>query len=222
VKIAAWPPLVKLMAQLEAMGERDRSALLLAGLALAGAAEWFLVWPMHHQRGNIVEAARAEAQGVSDTARQAEQARTQARSALDSRTQALDQELARLGVAQSSGQQISALLARALRPQAVQVVALRELGVEEIETPPAATATAGVVADAATAAPVAAPLLYRHRFELRLAGDVPALLAALAALEQEVRPLRPERVRMVSADGHTVQLTLALVALGTDRVWLSL
>jgi len=204
------------------MRERDLGALLVAAVALAGAAEWFVVWPMHERRGDVVEAARAQAQGVADAALQAEQAREQVRAALATRTRALDQELASLGRDPSGGQPINALLARALQPQAVRVVALRELGVEEMEMPAAASAGAGVAGEAGPAAAVTPPLLYRHRFELRLAGEVPALLAALTALEQGVRPLRAERVRMAPGDDHAVHLTLTLVVLGTERVWLSL
>ncbi len=204
------------------MRERDLGALLVAAVALAGAAEWFVVWPMHERRGDVVEAARAQAQGVTDAALQAEQAREQLRATLAARTRALDQELASLGRDPSGGQQINALLARALQPQAVRVVTLRELGVEEMEMPAAASAGVGVAGEAAPAAAIAPPPLYRHRFELRLAGEVPALLAALAALEQDVRPLRAERVRMAPGDDHAVHLTLTLVVLGTERVWLSL
>lgn len=221
MKLATWPPLRKALATLETMRERDLGALLVVTVALAGAAEWFVVWPMHARRGDVVEAARAQAQDVADAALQAKQAREQARAALAARTRALDQDLASLGRDQPSGQQINALLARALQPQAVRVVALRELGVEEMEMPAAASADAGVAGEAAPAAAVAPPL-YRHRFELRLAGEVPALLAALAALEQGVRPLRAERLRMAPADDHAVHLTLTLVVLGTERVWLSL
>ena len=239
-----WPPLLRLkgrwldplLSRIGTMPERDRIALLAAGLALAGAAEWFLVWPMHRQRDSIVEAVRAQTQADLDTAQLAQHEREQRQTALEARTRLLDADLARLGVAASSGQRLSVLLARTLLPQPVRVLALREVGVDEIDAPAsradeprladAGIATA-VAADAgqspaAAAAPASPVRLYRHRFELRLAGPLPALLAALAAVEKDVRPLRTERVRLAPGEHGDVELTLGLVVLGTERVWLSL
>lgn len=225
-----------LLSRLGAMPERDRIALLAAGLALAGAAEWFMVWPMHRQRDLIVETARAQTQAALDTATEAQQSREQQKTLLAERTRLLDADLARLGVAASSGQRLSVLLARTLLPQPVQVLALREVGVDEIDapatqpgepgaaaagTPQAAAADAGQ-SPAAGAAPASAVRLYRHRFELRLSGPLPALLAALAAVEKDVRPLRTERVRLAPGERGDVELTLGLLVVGTERVWLSL
>lgn len=228
-----------LLSRLGAMPERDRIALLAAGLALAGAAEWFMVWPIHSQRDRIVEAARAQNQTALDTAKEAQQSREQQKTLLAERTRLLDADLARLGVAASSGQRLSVLLARTLLPQPVQVLALREVGVDEIDAPAtqpgepgaAAAGTAPVAAAAAAdagqspadgAAPASAVRLYRHRFELRLSGPLPALLAALAAVEKDVLPLRTERVRLAPGERGDVELTLGLWVVGTERVWLSL
>ncbi|MDP1901095.1 MAG: hypothetical protein Q8K96_11655 [Rubrivivax sp.] len=222
MKLALRAALARLLQALGRLSERDRLALLLAGLSLAGAAEWFFVWPMHSQRGHIVDAVRAEAQGVSDAARQAEQALRQAHAEQQARAAALDADLAQLGMAQVSGHKLGELVARTLKPQAVRVVTLRELAVEEFQVSAAAPAGAALaLPEGAPAAPAPRPL-YRHRFELRLAGEVPALLAAVAALEREVRPLRTERLRMASSDGRAVELTLAFVVVGTERVWLTL
>ena len=231
------------IAPLQAMSERDRVALLLAGLALVGAVDWFAVWPMNHQRDSIVQAARAQAQATADAATQAQEELAKAMAALDERARSLDADLAKLGMAQTSGQQLSTLLTRALQQQAVQVLGLRETAAESIEAASPAAVAAHSPADgaanasgAAAAAVVGATAsslgevgatppavaLYRHRFELRLQGEVPALLVALSALERDVKPLRISRVRLEGAEGQQARLTLALVVLSTERVWLSL
>jgi hypothetical protein len=222
MKIDLRQALARPLQALAALSERDRVALLLAGLSLAGAAEWFLVWPLHAQRTRVVEAVHAEIQGVDDAARQAEQARGQAQAEQEARARTLARDLDLLGMGEAGGHKLGELLARALAPQAVQVLALRELGVEEFQVDPAANTGAPAVAEGELPAAPAARALYRHRFELRLAGEVPALLAAAAALEREVRPLRAERVRMASTDGHAVELTLTLVVVASERVWLAL
>ena len=235
---ASWQ--LRAIAPLQAMSERDRVALLLAGLALVGAVDWFVVWPMNFQRSSIVQAAIAQAQATSDAAAQAQAEVAKAMAALDERSRNLDADLAKLGMAQSSGQQLGALLSRALQQQAVQVLGLRETAAESIEAaspavggPSAAsdgaannpTAAATSTPSAATGdTPAVAPAaaLFRHRFELRLQGEVPALLTALSSLEHEVKPLRISRVRLEGAEGKQARLTLGLVVLSTERVWLSL
>ncbi len=235
--LASWQQ--KAIAPLQAMSERDRMALLLAGLALVGAVDWFAVWPMNHQRDSIVQAARAQAQATADAAAQAQDELAKAMAALDERSRSLDADLAKLGMAQTSGQQLGTLLTRALQQQAVQVLGLRETAAESIEAAGPAAVAANSPADEATnasgAADGAAPTttgeagatapavaLFRHRFELRLQGEVPALLVALSSLERDVKPLRISRVRLEGAEGKQARLTLALVVLSTERVWLLL
>ena len=225
MRLAAWPPLVRLLGRLAGMPERDRFALLAAGLALAVAAEWFVVWPLHRQHDLIVDAARAEAQAARDSEEEGRQARHQVLTALQLRTRTLDAELAQLGAVRRSGQRLSTLLARTLQPLPVHVVLLREVGVEEVESPAAPTTPGaqGATPPSGGQAPPAGPvLLYRHRFELRLDGPLPALLATLKALEQDVRPLRIERIKLASVEQGAVQLSVVLVGVGTERTWLSL
>jgi hypothetical protein len=234
VKFNPRQPLQPLLAAVEALPERDRAVLLVAGLLLVAAAEWFLVWPMHQQRGSIVTAAVEESQAASDASAQLATERQQRDTELQGRARALEADLALLGMNRPSGQPLGELVAQALKPQAVRVAGLRELDVEEMQVEPAAgTGHSGTETtaepDAAAAAPqpgsgaaAASLVLYRHRFELRLRGDVPALLAAATALEQQARPLRIERMRMASADGVGVELTLTLAVLGTERAWLAL
>jgi hypothetical protein len=228
VKFNPRKPLQPLLAGIETMSARDRVVLLAAGLLLVAAADWFFVWPMHQQRGSIVAAATEEAQAASDASAQATSEREQVDADLQARARALEADLARLGMNRAGSQPLGELVAQALKPQAVRVAGLRELDVEEMQVQPAVTAgTSANGADAAAETPVspgatAQPPLYRHRFELRLVGEVPALLAAATALEQQARPLRIERMRMASSDGMAVELTLTLAVLGTERVWLAL
>lgn len=236
---AAWHQ--RAIAPLEAMAERDRFALLAAGLAFVAALDWFVVWPMSQQRSNIVQAAQEQTQASTDAAAQAEQELADAKAALDERARKLEADLEQLGMAQTSGQQLGALLVRVLQQQAVQVLGLRETAAEAIEAPgpaaadadasanPAAAVAAAAASAAAAVAPADAPgaaapaiALFRHRFELRLQGEVPALMVALSSLEREVKPLRISRVRLEGAEGRQARLTLALVVLSTERVWLSL
>ena len=225
--LTAWPPLVRLHGQVAAMPERDRFALLGAGLALLAAAEWFVVWPLHQQHDTIVNAARVEAQAARDSDEQAQQAQQQVQTALQERTRLLDAELVQLGAARRTGQRLSTLLARTLQPLPVHVTLLREVGVEEIESP-ATAALAGSEGGTASGTSGAsgtahsAVLLYRHRFELRLDGPLQALLDSLKALEADVRPLRIERVKLTAIERGEVQLSVVLVGVGTERTWLSL
>ena len=217
---------------LEAIPERDRYAMLAAGLALVGALELMGVQPMRDKREAIQRAATAEAQSVSDAA--AATAADQATQAADvtARLAKVEAELAALGVGAGSGvgvgekgargDSLSFLLSRTLQRQAVNVVSLRALGVQELNlaVPTDVAATAGtVVADAA--APSKA--MYRHRYELTLGGEIAQLTASVAALEHGILPLRIERVRLASNGiDNAVQATVTLVTIGLERTWLSL
>ena len=221
---------------LEAIPERDRYAMLAAGLALVGALELMGVQPMRDKREAIQRAATAEAQSVSDAA--AATAADQATHAADvtARLAKVEAELAALGVGASSGvgasvgagekgargDSLSFLLSRTLQRQSVNVVSLRALGVQELNlaVPTDVAATAGTVVADAAAAPKA---MYRHRYELTLGGEIAQLTASVAALEHGILPLRIERVRLASNGiDNAVQATVTLVTIGLERTWLSL
>ena len=217
---------------LEAIPERDRYAMLAAGLALVGALELMGVQPMRDKREAIQRAATAEAQSVSDAA--AATAADQATQAADvtARLAKVEAELAALGVGAGSGvgvgekgargDSLSFLLSRTLQRQAVNVVSLRALGVQELNlaVPTDVAATAGTVVADAAAAPKA---MYRHRYELTLGGEIAQLTASVAALEHGILPLRIERVRLASNGiDNAVQATVTLVTIGLERTWLSL
>ena len=132
------------------------------------------------------------------------------------------------GAAGQRNESLRFLLSRTLQGLPVAVLSLRALGVEEMELAPVAAEAGAVAAPAAPASaavqtdPAIPSLLYRHRYELRVGGELPALLVALEALEQNTRPLRIERVRL-HADAHgALQASVVLMTLGPERTWLSL
>ena len=226
------------LARLDAIPERDRYAMLAAGLALVGALELMAVQPMRDKREAIQLAATTEAQGVFDAAAATEAGQATQAADVTARLAKVDAELAALGVGAGAGagagsgagvggrgargESLSFLLSRTLQRQAVHVVSLRALGVQELNlaVPADAATTAGtVIADAA--APSKA--MYRHRYELTLGGEIAQLTASVAALEHGLLPLRIERVRLASTGSdNAVQATVTLVTIGLERTWLSL
>lgn len=222
------------LAWLDAVPERDRYAMLAAGLALVGALEVVGVQPMRNKREAIQQAATSEAQNASNAAAAAETDQATQAADVTARLAKVDAELASMGVsagagagvgsggAGSRGESLSFLLSRTLQRQAVQVVSLRALGVQELNlaVPTDVTAPTGTVL--ADAAALSKPL-YRHRYELTLGGDVAQLTASVAALERGILPLRIERVRLASnGSDNAVQATVTLVTIGLERTWLSL
>ena len=222
------------LARLDAIPQRDRYAMLAAGLALVGALELMAVQPMRDKREAIQLAATTEAQGVSDAAAASEADQATQAADVTARLTKVDAELAALGVGAGAGsgagvggrgargESLSFLLSRTLQRQAVHVVSLRALGVQELNlaVPADGATTAGtVIADAA--APSKA--MYRHRYELTLGGEIAQLTASVAALEHGLLPLRIERVRLASTGSdNAVQATVTLVTIGLERTWLSL
>jgi len=208
-------------ARIDAMPKRERIALFAGALALLAAAEFLLVMPLQAKRQTILSAAQQQAQHEANAAAEAEQSRFQTQAELDKQLVQLDKELARLGAGNSTGEPLTFLLTQALARQDARVVALRELAVEELQlaTPVRAEPPAG--AASAASEPAAAPL-YRHRFELTLGGTPAALVTAVRALDHGARPLRIERVRMAARDASSVQATITLAVIGTEKSWLSL
>jgi hypothetical protein len=221
------------VARVDAMPQRERLALFCAVLALLCAAEALWVMPMRSQRQNIGHAAAQQAQSEADAAAEAEQTRAQQQTDLEERLAKLDAELMRLGAGESAGKPLGFLLTQGLVRQGVQVVGLRELAVEDIDTLASAGAEAAAAAPAPAASDAAAPMLYRHRFELTLDGTPDALIAAVRNLDRDARPLRIERVRMAA---HTttrsaeqtadpapgVRATVTLAVISNERTWLSI
>ncbi len=215
-------------ARIDAMPDRDRLALFGGLLAIVAAAEFMVVWPLHAKRDSIVAAAVQQAQQEADAASELAQAAAQKQSELESRLAQVSTELARLGAGNATGQSLNSLLTQTLAGQGAQIVALRELAVEDVQPggdPAAATAAATAAADAASAAAGATPqstALFRHRFELTLAGNHEALITALGTLERSARPLRIERVRVATTDGTALQARITLAVIGTEKSWLTI
>jgi hypothetical protein len=217
-------------ARIDAMPDRDRLALVGGLLALVAAVEWMVVWPLHAKRDTIVAAAVQQAQQEADAASELAQAAAQRQSELESRLAQVSAELARMGAGNVTGQSLNSLLSQTLAGQGAQIVSLRELAVEDVQPAGAeaggvdnSAATANAAADAASAAAGAAAAstaLFRHRFELTLAGNHDALISALGALDRSARPLRIERVRVATVDGAALQARITLAVIGTEKSWL--
>jgi len=210
-----------LLDRLDRLPARERSLLVVGALALLVGLEMMVVWPMHGQRQTVVDAASAQAQSEADAAAQAAGAQAQALAELQTRLATIERDLKGLGAGKASGEPMGFLLSRTLRAQGVQMLSMRELAVEELDTAPAAAAGPDMVAGAVAAGP-AHPPLFRHRWELSFSGEVGALRAAVQSLDDGLRPLRIERVRIGSRDGRAVEATVTLVVIGMERTWLSI
>ncbi len=238
------------LARLDAVPDRDRYAMLAAGLVLLLGVEMIVVLPMHGKREAMLAASTNEAQGVSDAAAAAESDQAQQEAVVTSGLAKVERELANLGVGAAGatgsagsgrGESLSFLLTRTLQRQTVRVVSLRGLGAEELSVAvpadeaaltaaAAQTSAVATVTNGLTGAPPKA--MFRHRYELTLGGDINQLTAAIDALEHGIRPLRIERVRLASSKAANaadaanadpaVQATVTLVTIGLERAWLSL
>lgn len=244
---ACWVPLrrtwTNLTQTLDAKPERERAAFGALALAVLVALEFLWVLPMRAQRQAVLSAAQAQLEAEQAAALEQQQQQANARAEAEARLVVLERELRAHGVGASQGETLAAWLQRALADQSVTLVSLRDLGTQEAEPPaaspavpgagPAAEAAAAMAAPADTATPApgtgapeaAVPtraMLYRHRYELTLAGDAAALTAAVQALGERLLPLRLAQVRIASGDGVKVQATLAFVVVSPQRVWISL
>ena len=209
------------MARIDAMSRRDRLALLGVGAGLLVAAELLVVMPIRSTRITIATAAAEQLRSEEEATSQAREARDQALALQRSTLASLERELAAMGVGTNGGQSLSFLLSRTLRG-AVRLVSLRELSTESIEPAAHEPHSEGAAVTITPNAPAPATPLFRHRFEVRLSGQVAALNAAVSRLEDDTRPLRLERVRLESSDGVSVQATVVLAVIGTERLWLSI
>jgi type II secretory pathway component PulM len=209
---AAWSALTQ---RIDALPDRERHALLLGAIAVLVAADWLFVQPLGTKRSVVLTAVTEQVDSAAAERANAEQAAAQARSELDAKATRLERELQQLGAERSGGELLARLLRRVLARHGVDIVALRDLEVVEID----ATAAAA----SAPAATDRARVLFKHRLELTLSGDAHRLVAALAALDGDARPLRIERVRMLVAEGaSTPQAVITLAVLGTERTWMQI
>jgi hypothetical protein len=208
---AAWAALTL---RIDALPDRERHVLLLGAIAVLVAADLMWVQPMGVKRQAVVAAVIEQADSAAAERAHAEQALARARSELDSKSIRLEGELERLGAERATGEPLSRLLRRVLARQGVDIVALRDLEVVEIDA--AAAAASAPVLDRSR-------VLFKHRLELTLGGNADALVAAVGALDRDARPLRIERVRLLTREGTTTpQAVITLAVLGTQRSWMSL
>ena len=212
---------------LESMRQRDRLALSAAALALLVGLDLLVVAPLHDKRLAIelAKASSARDDAAALASRDAE--RNAFEADLLTRQTKVAKALAGYGAAGNRVDSLHFLLSRTLQGLPVSVLSLRSQGVDEVEVAAvdpeaAAAALAGPVASAPTASAPTPSKLYRHRYELRVGGTLPALLKSIEALEHNSRPLRIERVRLLADAGGALEASVVLMTLGPDRTWLSL
>lgn len=221
-------------ARLEAVPQRERLALAGALVALCFGVDQMLAMPARAKRLNIEHALQASADEL-EQARLARLAERQARDdSLTLRQRKVATELTQVGAKAAPRESLRFLLNSTLQGLPVTVTLLRALPGEEVtitsaDTPEPAAAAAAAPAVAATAsapadasAPANNRVLYRHRYELQLQAELAPLLRAVEMLENEVRPLRLERVQLRSTAQGELQANVTLITLGVERSWLSL
>ncbi len=219
-------------ARLEAMPQRERLALAGALVALCFGADQLLAMPARAKRQNIEHALQSSASEL-EQARLAREAELRARDeGLTLRQRKVATELAQVGAKAAPRESLRFLLNSTLQGLPVSVTLLRALPGEEVTiaegdspqaAPGAASAPAGAASAAAdAAAPANNRVLFRHRYELQLQAELAPLLRAVEMLENEVRPLRLERVQLRSTAQGELQANVTLITLGVERSWLSL
>lgn len=219
-------------AKLEAMPQRERLALAGALVALCFGVDQFLAMPARAKRQNIEQALQASAHELEQT-RLAREAAVRARDdGLALRQRKVATELTQVGAKAAPRESLRFLLNSTLQGLPVNVTLLRALPGEEVtisggDTPEPQAAAASAVAGAASApadsaAPASSRVLFRHRYELQLQADLAPLLRAVAVLENDVRPLRLERVQLRRNAQGQLQANVTLITLGVERSWLSL
>lgn len=216
--------------RVDALPQRDRWTLAAGLLALAIGAQWLLVMPTHDRRVTIESLAQADGDAQTQAAADERAMKMRQRDELQAQHLETTRQLATLGLAPTQRDSVGELIARTLTDSSVQLVGVQALPVEEL-TPaaaddPSVAAAVAAATDAATATTPAAsdppaPVLYRHRAEVRLEGPVPQLLEALDVVERRLSPLRIERVQLAAVPGG-VQARLVLTTLSRDRHWLAL
>ncbi len=212
--------------KLDSLSRRDRLSLAAGLVALAVGAEMTVIEPLHVKRLRIEQSAVADAASQQQARAAAEaEAAAQLQAALARRAQ-LQADLAALGVkdglrSDSPRETLAAFLTRSQRNGSVALVSTQGLPVEPVQ--PAAAPEAAVAVDASAAAATAPDMMFRHRAELTLEGDVAGLTEAVDWLERGLAPLRVERVALSSRNGGaSVRATVVLTTINQERTWLAL
>ena len=115
------------------------------------------------------------------------------------------------------------------RSNALQLLSLRTLPPASViqRTPGAegkdnAIPAVGEKATTAAKSLAAAPNLFKHAVELKLAGTYPELLAYVRALENAPQRLLWGQMELVTLDYPRSQLTLTVYTLSLDKSWMVL
>lgn len=217
------------VAQIDAMPVRERVALLSAGIALLVGVEFLVVLPMQTHRQNLIDMASAAADEDARQRASAADEHMRQEDELDQRLKAANEALQAMGVNSglvgTRGESLSFLLSRTLHGSQVEMISLRALDAEEMRLTPRPGPGEGqgeteAIPDAAgTGKPM---LLYRHRYLLSLSGEFDDITQAIDTLEEALKPLRIERVRLQGRPDGRVMAAIHWVTIGLDKSWLSL
>lgn len=223
MRSSAWAEgVATLQARVQALSTRDRMAVLAGGLALMAGLEFQVAQPLRHKRLQLLQEQGVQlAQSTADK---------QQLDALTSELAQVRQSLAqrrRPSLSVSSGPNLGTAprgyldaLRRSLVLEHMQVVSLKALADEEqIDTPTQDAATASP-ADAAASAPV----LYRHRAELRVDGSLNDVEQLVTTLTQEGQVMTAERIHIQGSeqDAGLLEATFTLRTITRERTWLAM
>jgi hypothetical protein len=168
--LAAWR--LKLD-RIDAMPPREKGAWAMLAVAAIAAAEFGWALPIREQRERVVAAEVAE----HEAAQQAEQTRREQlaaeQTALELRLANAESQLARHGAAPARSESLGRWMQRALAGQPVRVLALRDLGVSQID--------AATLAQALSSAPSAPSAPSAHAAHAALAAQPEQAAPASAA-----------------------------------------
>lgn len=209
-----------LLMRVDRMTQRERWLVLGAALSLLAGLELLVVMPMNKQRLALTEMAVTAAQEAERQDIASAQALKQQEEALAQRLKAANEALRALGVnadwVGTRGQSLSFLLSKTLQGSPVQVVSLSALDAQAMSLPRAANE-----GNEANEAP-APQTLFRHRYVLKLHGEVDKVMQALTQMQDALKPLRLERLKLEGRPDGSVLTTIHWATIGLEKSWLSL
>ncbi len=207
----------QLLTRVDRMTQRERWLVLGATLSLLAGVELLVVMPMHNQRLALAEMAATAVQESERQSLLSAQAQQRQEEVLTQRLQAANSALRALGVnadwVGTRGESLSFLLSKTLHDSPVQVVSLRALDAEAMSLahPPNGSVEA-----------TSPQVLFRHRYVLKLHGEVNSLTQALTQMQDALKPLRLERLKLEGRPDGSVLATIHWATIGLEKSWLSL
>ncbi len=205
------------LAQIDGMPQRERWSVLAAVLALLVGVELMVVVPMHNKRLALADMASLALQEDERQKLAEVEAQRLQEEALSERLKAANDALRAMGVnadlVGTRGESLSFLLSSTLRDSAVQVVSLRAMEAEAMSL----ARPADESADSQTPR-----VLFRHRYVLTLSGEVDSVTQALEQLQDSLKPLRLERLKLQGKPDGSVLATIHWATIGLEKSWLSL